>query len=60
MQDSGHLKELEDIMNNPLCTVTGSFTQVIKEVQHDPDSGRPMMTIERIMRIMEWDEKALL
>jgi hypothetical protein len=60
MQDSNHTKELETIMNNPLCTITSNFTQVIKEVQHDPDSGRPMMTIERIMRIVEWDEKSLL
>lgn len=59
-QDPDSMRQYEGVMNNPLCTITSNNVNIIKEVQHDPDSGRPMMTIERIFRTIEWNEKVLL
>jgi hypothetical protein len=59
-QNSEDVRQYEEIMNNPLCTITSNNVNITKEVQHDPDSGRPMMTIEKIMRSVEWSEKVLL
>lgn len=58
--DKKDTREYEAILNDPLCSITTNETAILKEISYDPDTGKPMMQIEKIMRTIEWDVKVPL
>ena len=53
-------EEYEEILNDPLCSITTNVTQILKEIDYDPDTGKPMRQVDLIIRTVEWDVKVLL
>lgn len=58
MSSNGDLKEIEDIENNPLCSVTNK--QFITTEHKDFVNGKISNTYQEVICILEWNEKVLV
>ena len=58
MSDNENVKELNEIENNPLCTVTNK--QFITTEQKEFSNGKLANTYQEGICILEWNEKVLV
>lgn len=53
-----HMKIYEDVMNNPLCTITGNVIEKEKRQEYN-DRGNMISQQEIIYFLVHWEEKVL-
>jgi hypothetical protein len=54
------LDEYDEILNNPLCTVTQSWKEKLTDKEFDPETGKMCSMNERLILVISWEEQVLL
>jgi hypothetical protein len=59
VMDKDEVKKYEEILNDPLCTITSNNVNNTSRTIFS-DEGKPLEKIDILIRTIEWDEKHLL
>ena len=52
------VEEMEEIINNPLCTILNKTIMTLEETEFD--KGKPCFKRQTPVCVLEWDEKVML
>lgn len=53
------LREYDEILNDPLCTIISEHKEKLNETDYDEETGKPIRSVDKIVLVVTWEEKYL-